>query len=64
MEPTAARKEPMLMIALTVLLGFLIERAAYKPLRTAPRMSVMISAIENRAVPKELRQRRSFGTAP
>ena len=34
-----------LMIALTVLLGFLIERVAYKPLRTAPRMSVMISAI-------------------
>lgn len=33
------------MILLTVLLGFLIERAAYKPLRSAPRMSVMISAI-------------------
>ncbi|NCB52646.1 MAG: branched-chain amino acid ABC transporter permease [Clostridia bacterium] len=34
-----------LVIIFTVLLGFLIERAAYKPLRTAPRMSVMISAI-------------------
>lgn len=34
-----------LMVILTVLLGFIIERAAYKPLRTAPRMSVMISAI-------------------
>ncbi len=34
-----------LMIALTVLLGFTVERVAYKPLRTAPRMSVMISAI-------------------
>lgn len=34
-----------LMVLLTVLLGFIIERAAYKPLRTAPRMSVMISAI-------------------
>ena len=34
-----------LMLALTVALGFLIERAAYKPLRSAPRMSVMISAI-------------------
>lgn len=34
-----------LVIVLTVLLGFLIERAAYKPLRSAPRMSVMISAI-------------------
>lgn len=34
-----------LVILLTVLLGFLIERAAYKPLRNAPRMSVMISAI-------------------
>ena len=32
-------------IALTVGLGFFIERAAYKPLREAPRMSVMISAI-------------------
>lgn len=32
-------------IILTVILGFSIERAAYKPLRTAPRMSVMISAI-------------------
>ena len=30
---------------LTVLLGFVIERVAYKPLRSAPRMSVMISAI-------------------
>ena len=34
-----------LMIVLTVLLGFLIERVAYKPLRSAPRMSLMISAI-------------------
>ena len=34
-----------LVIILTVFLGFLIERAAYKPLRSAPRMSVMISAI-------------------
>ena len=34
-----------LVLFLTVVLGFLIERAAYKPLRTAPRMSVMISAI-------------------
>ena len=39
-----------LMIILTVLLGFIIERAAYKPLRTAPRMSVMISAIGVRNV--------------
>lgn len=35
---------PVVLIA-TVLMGFLIERAAYKPLRSAPRMSVMISAI-------------------
>ena len=34
-----------LVIILTVALGFVIERAAYKPLRSAPRMSVMISAI-------------------
>jgi len=34
-----------LVLVLTVALGFLIERAAYKPLRQAPRMSVMISAI-------------------
>ncbi|MEA4965338.1 MAG: branched-chain amino acid ABC transporter permease [Oscillospiraceae bacterium] len=35
---------PLMLIA-TVLLGFLVERLAYKPLRSAPRMSVMISAI-------------------
>ncbi len=35
---------PIVLIA-TVVLGFLIERVAYKPLRSAPRMSVMISAI-------------------
>ena len=35
---------PVVLIA-TVILGFLIERVAYKPLRSAPRMSVMISAI-------------------
>ena len=34
-----------LVVVLTVLLGFTVERVAYKPLRTAPRMSVMISAI-------------------
>ena len=34
-----------LVLVLTVALGFCIERAAYKPLRSAPRMSVMISAI-------------------
>ena len=34
-----------LVIVATVVLGFAIERAAYKPLRTAPRMSLMISAI-------------------
>ena len=32
-------------IVMTVVLGFVIERVAYKPLRSAPRMSVMISAI-------------------
>ena len=34
-----------LVLIMTVALGFIIERVAYKPLRTAPRMSVMISAI-------------------
>lgn len=34
-----------LVIILTVALGFSVERVAYKPLRTAPRMSIMISAI-------------------
>ncbi len=34
-----------LVIVITILLGALIERMAYKPLRSAPRMSVMISAI-------------------
>ena len=33
------------MLIFTVILGFAIERVAYKPLRTAPRMSLMISAI-------------------
>lgn len=35
---------PLIILA-TVLIGFFIERAAYLPLRNAPRMSVMISAI-------------------
>lgn len=35
----------ILVIAFTVLLGVVIEKVAYKPLRSAPRMSVMISAI-------------------
>ena len=35
---------PIVIIA-TIVLGIVIERTAYKPLRTAPRMSVMISAI-------------------
>ena len=39
-----------LVIIMTVVLGFVIERVAYKPLRTAPRMSVMISAIGVRNV--------------
>ena len=34
-----------LVLAATVLLGVVIEKSAYKPLRAAPRMSVMISAI-------------------
>ena len=34
-----------LVILLTILLGVLVEKIAYKPLRSAPRMSVMISAI-------------------
>ena len=34
-----------IMIVATVIIGFLIERVAYKPLRQAPRMSIMISAI-------------------
>lgn len=35
---------PLVLIA-TVLLGVIIEQVAYKPLRQAPRMSIMISAI-------------------
>lgn len=34
-----------LVLVCTVALGFIIERVAYKPLRSAPRMSLMISAI-------------------
>ncbi len=32
-------------LLVTVVIGFTVERVAYKPLRSAPRMSVMISAI-------------------
>ena len=35
----------LLTLLITVAIGFSIERVAYKPLRTAPRMSIMISAI-------------------
>ena len=35
---------PLVMI-LTVMLGIAVEQVAYKPLRSAPRMSIMISAI-------------------
>ncbi|HZK01858.1 MAG TPA: branched-chain amino acid ABC transporter permease [Anaerovoracaceae bacterium] len=35
----------IIVLAATVILGVLIERVAYKPLRNAPRMSIMISAI-------------------
>ena len=35
---------PIVLLA-TVFIGFAIDRIAYKPLRTAPRMSIMISAI-------------------
>ena len=34
-----------LTVIFTVILGFAVERIAYKPLRNAPRMSIMISAI-------------------
>ena len=36
---------PLVILLITVLGGIVIETVAYKPLRTAPRMSVMISAI-------------------
>lgn len=35
----------VLVIVATIVLGVVIEKVAYKPLRSAPRMSVMISAI-------------------
>jgi len=35
----------ILVVVATVVLGVVIEKVAYKPLRSAPRMSVMISAI-------------------
>ena len=35
----------IVVIAATVILGVVIEKIAYKPLRSAPRMSIMISAI-------------------
>lgn len=35
----------LLTLLITMAIGFAVERVAYKPLRSAPRMSVMISAI-------------------
>lgn len=35
----------LLMVVLVVAIGYMIEKCAYSPLRSAPRMSVMISAI-------------------
>ena len=35
---------PIVLVS-TVIIGFVVERVAYKPLREAPRMSIMISAI-------------------
>src|SRR5690554_186170 len=35
----------LLAIAMTAILGMLIERASYKPLRDAPRITIMVSAI-------------------
>jgi len=34
-----------IIVFMTMILAFCIEQAAYKPLRTAPRMSIMVSAI-------------------
>ena len=42
---TASLPIYVLVIVVTVILGVIIEKVAYKPLRSAPRMSVMISAI-------------------
>ena len=56
-----------LAVLITVLLGFLIERVAYKPLRSAPRMSVMISAIGVKLSPakhRHLRHRRPAHELP
>lgn len=35
----------VIVIAATILLGVIVEKVAYRPLRNAPRMSIMISAI-------------------
>ena len=43
--PAAVSCRIPLVLVLTALIGFVIERVAYKPLRSAPRMSIMISAI-------------------
>ena len=41
----------VLVVVVTVAIGVIIEKVAYKPLRSAPRMSVMISAIGCRTAP-------------
>jgi branched-chain amino acid transport system permease protein len=47
MNPTPAQATGLLLIAMTAcaITGFLIERLAYRPLRHAPRLNVLITAI-------------------
>ena len=48
-----------LVLVLTAFIGFLSERVAYKPLASAPRMSIMISASVS-----AIRYRTWFSTSP
>ena len=48
---------PLVLVA-TVVIGFLVERVAYKPLRSAPRMSIMKMCIRDRGSSHVCRQDR------
>ncbi len=56
----------VLVVAMIVcgLVGFLIERFAYKPLRNAPRLNVLITAIGVSLFLQNLGQTQVFGTRP
>ena len=63
--PVAAVFIPLAVIALCAILGFGIEQFAYRPLRNAPRLNVLITAIGVSLLLENLGQLKwAFGTQP